>query len=189
MKPETILNTLKRTGPLKIDDLYAAIHRRHKDVSEAELVDMLERLRDQGLSKCSPLGKWLAAASPEVSAAEAHIADSGHRTRALIYSPAIIADTPKFERNTFLHFIASANGGFRLRDYTRGKRIEVDRVAGITKTAELEKAYSWTLREFNDEEAASKLTDNEFWSKRLQAANRSFSALLKENEAEALGGK
>jgi hypothetical protein len=187
MKPETILNTLKRTGPLKIDDLFAAIHRRHKDVSEDELVDMLEKLRDQGLTKCSPLGKWLASASPEVSAADAGIADSGHRTRALIYSPQIIADTPKFERNTFLHFIASENGGFRLRDYTRGKRIEVDRVAGITKTSELQKAYEWTLREFNEEEAATALTDNEFWSKRLQAANRSFRTLLKEHDAEAIG--
>lgn len=187
MKPETILNTLKRTGPLKIDDLYTTIHRRHKDTSQAELLQMLERLRTDGLTKCSPLGKWLAAASPEVSAAESHIADSGHRTRALIYSAAIIADTPKFTRNTFLHFIGSANGGFRLRDYTRGQRIEVDRVAGITKTAELEKAYSWTVREFNEAEAASKLTDNEFWSKRLQAANRSCRTLLQEHEAEALG--
>lgn len=187
MKPETILNSLKRTGPLKIDDLYATIHKRHRDVSQDELLDMLERLREQGLAKCSPLGKWLASASPEVSAAEAHIADSGHRTRALIYSPAIIADSPKFTRNTFLHFIASENGGFRLRDYTRGKRIEVDRVSGITKTSDLEKAYKWTLREFNEAESATPLTDNEFWAKRLQAANRSCHALLKEHETEALG--
>jgi len=187
MNPETVLNTLKRTGPIRIDEFYATVHKRHKDVSEAELNDMLERLREQGLAKCSPLGKWFAAASPEVSAHDAHIADSGRRTRALIYSPAIIAAVPEFERNTFLHFIASENGGFRLRDYTRGKRIEVDHVGSITRTSQLAEAYEWTLREFNEEEAATPLTDNAFWSKRLQAANRSQHVLLKEHEAEALG--
>ena len=198
MKPETVLNTLRRTGPLRIDELYATIHRRHKDVSEQDLLAALEEMRERGLAKCSPLGRWLASVQPEPGSASeggstgGPAAETGHRVRALLYSPQVIADVPEFTRNTFLHFVGTEKGGFRLRDYTRGKRIEVDHVGAITRTDELQEHYdssgcTWTVREFSDDEAHTPLTDNAFWSKRLQAANRANRQLLKDHESEALG--
>ncbi|MDP2299633.1 MAG: hypothetical protein Q8M55_02845, partial [Actinomycetota bacterium] len=113
----------------------------------------------------------------------AKVAPAGLRTRALIYCPEILRDSPRLTRNTVLHLVAYENGGFRLRDYADGHRVEVKEVAGITKTVFLQNQYSWAEFEFDAEEASTPLTDNEFWERRIAAANKAHAKLLAEGKA------
>ena len=81
-------------------------------------------------------------------------------------------------KRQFLHYVGDETGGFRLRDYIDGDRVEVKHVGGIAKTAFLEAAYQWIKIDFDDEESVTPLTDNEFWEQRLASVNAEYADRL-----------
>jgi hypothetical protein len=188
MDGEAILAVIEARGPAQLSDLVGFLRDEGVDATSAEITSALRKLETQGKVAHTPRDNWRLAGelAREKSAARrlaAKVAPAGLRTRALIYCPEIIRDSPRLTRNTVLHLVAYENGGFRLRDYADGHRVEVKEVAGITKTVFLQNQYTWAEFEFDAEEASTPLTDNEFWERRIAAANKAHAKLLAEGKA------
>ena len=183
MDGEAILAIIDAHGPAQASEIVGLLAAEGVEATSAATTSALRKLETQGKVACTPRDNWRlagAAAAEHSAAARAARASaaSGNRIRALIYSPEIIRDVPRLQRNTVLHFSALENGGFRLRDYVDGHRIEIREVAGISKTVFLEAAYSWTQFDFDGEETERPLTDNEFWEKRIADVNKARAELL-----------
>lgn len=183
MDGDAIIAIIESNGPAQVADIVTLLAAEGVEATAATTTTALRKLETQGKVAHTPRENWrLAGERAAEQAAErkaaVKAASRGIRTRALIYSPEIIRDSPRLDRNTVLHFVSYENGGFRLRDYADGRRIEVKDVAGIDKTVYLEAAYSWTEFEMDDEEKQTPLRDNEFWEKRLAAHNASAAKLL-----------
>lgn len=183
MDGDAVLAILEAHGPTQTSEIVRLLAAEGVDATTAETSATLRRLEAQKKVACTPRENWRLTGEAgrrqsEARRIAAETAPAGTRTRALIYCPEIIRDVPRFKRNTILHFVSYENGGFRLRDYVDGHRIEVRSVAGITKTVFLEAAYHWRQFEFDAEEAETPLTDNEFWEKRIAGANESHADLL-----------
>lgn len=190
MDGEAILAVIDAHGPAQASEIVGLLAAEGVEATTAATTAALRRLETQGKVACTPRDNWRLAGTlaAERSAATRQArasAPTSTRIRALIYCPEIIRDVPRLTRNTVLHYSAMENGGFRLRDYVDGHRVEVKEVAGITKTVFLEAAYSWTQFEFDGEEAETPLTDNEFWARRLAVMNGSHAELLADGEATA----
>lgn len=187
MEGDAVLAIIEAHGPAPVGEIVRLLALEGIDATVAETSAALRRLEALKKVACTPRDNWRLAGETarrhsEHARQAAESAVRGKRTRALIYCPEILRDVPAFERNTLLHFVAHEEGGFRLRDYTGGHRIEVDEVAGINKTVFLEAAYHWTQFDFDEEEAATSLTDNAFWEKRIAEANEAHAALLAKGE-------
>ena len=188
MDGDAILAIIEAHGPAPAQEIARQLAGEGVETTTAAVSAALRRLEAQKKVACTPRENWrLTGEAGRLQSiarrAAAESAPSGTRTRALIYCPEIIRDAPRLKRNTVLHFVAYENGGFRLRDYADGHRIELKEVGGITKTVFLEAAYHWTQFEFDAEEAETPLTDNEFWEKRIARANKSHADLLAAGKA------
>ena len=188
MDGEAILAIIDAHGPAQASEIVGLLAAEGVEATNAATTSALRKLETQGKVACTPRDNWrlagerAAAHSAAARAARASAA-SGTRIRALIYCPEIIRDVPRLTRNTVLHFSALENGGFRLRDYVDGHRVEIKEVAGISKTVFLEAAYSWTQFDFAGEETERPLTDNDFWEKRIADVNKARAELLAAGEA------
>lgn len=187
MDGEAILAIIKEHGPAPASDITKMLAAEGVEVTTAVTTATLRKLEAQGKVACTPRDNWrLAGALAPPRSAKARAArvsaNTGNRVKALIYCPEIIRDSPRLTHNTVLHYSALDNGGFRLRDYTDGHRVEIKEVAGITKTVFLEASYSWTQFEFDADEAATPITENDFWARRLAAMNASHAELLAAGE-------
>ena len=183
MDGDAVLAVIEAHGPARLSEIVGLLAAEGVEASSAETSAVLRRLEAQKKVACTPRENWRLTGEAgrrqsEARRVAAESAPAGTRTRALIYCPEIIRDAPRFKRNTMLHYVSYENGGFRLRDYVDGHRIEVKEVGGISKTVFLEAAYHWTQFEFDAEEAETPLTDNEFWEKRIASANKSHADLL-----------
>ena len=187
MDGDAILAVIDANGPAQVKDIVELLAAEGVEATSTETVSALRKLETQGKVAYTPRENWRLAgelgrkhsdARAAAKKAAKTAASNGIRTRALIYCPEIIRDAPRLTRNTVLHFVSYENGGFRLRDYADGHRIEVKEVAGITKTVFLEAAYTWTEFDFDDEEKQTPLSDNAFWEQRIAARNASAAKLL-----------
>lgn len=190
MDGEAILAVIDAHGPAQASEIVSLLAAEGVEATSAATTAALRKLETQGKVSCTPRDNWrlagaLAAEHTAASRAKRAAPTSGTRVRAFIYCPEIIHDVPRLTRNTVLHYSAMENGGFRLRDYADGHRVEIKTVAGISKTVFLEAAYSWTQFEFDDDEAQTPLTDNEFWTKRLSAMNALHGEMLAAGEPAA----
>ena len=132
---------------------------------------------------CDPIEKTVIIESPDGQVVVTFsLAESSPRYSLSFRGAEIIRDSPRLTRNTILHYSALDNGGFRLRDYTDGHRVEIKEVAGINKTVFLEANYSWTQFEFDADDAATPVTDNDFWTRRIAAMNASHVEMLAASE-------
>lgn len=188
MDGEAILAIIDAHGPVRTSEIVGLLAAEGVEATTAATSSALRKLETQGKVACTPRENWrlageLAAANSAAARAARASAALGTRIRALIYCPEIIRDSPRLTRNTVLHFSALESGGFRLRDYVDGHRIEVKEVAGINKTVFLEAAYSWTQFDFDADESERPLTDNEFWEKRIADVNKARAELLAAGEA------
>lgn len=183
MDGDAILAVLEAHGPAQTKEVVELLAAEGVQATPLAATSALRKLESAGKVAYTPRENWrltgeraraYAAAKKPVKATTS----PGVRTRALIYSPEIIRDAPRFTRNTVLHYVAYEDGGFRLRDYVDGHRIEVKEVAGITKTVFLEAAYTWQTFDFDAQDSATPLTDNAWWEKRLAAMNKSKAAML-----------
>ena len=187
MDGEAIIAIINEHGPAPASAIVGFLAAEGVEATTAATTAALRRLETQGKVACTPRDNWRLAGvlAPERSAkarAARVSAASGSRVKALIYCPEIIRDSPRLTRNTVLHFSALDTGGFRLRDYSDGHRVEIKEVAGITKTVFLEAAYSWTQFEFDADDAATPVTDTEYWTRRLTAMNASHAEMLAAGE-------
>jgi hypothetical protein len=187
---EPVLEIIRTHGPLQAAEITRLLAVEGLEEPTSVVTTALRKLEARREVACTPRDNWrLAGEAARVQSAArraaSEAAPTGVRTRALIYCPEIIRDVPRLKRNTILHFLSYEHGGFRLRDYVDGRRIEIKEVAGITKTIFLEATYHWTLFEFDAEEAATPLVDNEFWEKRIAQMNESHAAMLEAGEAVA----
>lgn len=178
MDASAVLRVLVENGPANKEAILLCLMQKGPEVVIDEVDRALAELQRRGAVAVTPRGKWRLDGVVVDSVAQSGETGSGRRTRSFIYSPDILRDCPKLERNTFLHFVSDEFGGFRLRDYVDGRRIEVSKVAGITKGKELQERYSWTEVEFDEDEVETPLTVNEFWEARLTRLNESHSSLL-----------
>jgi hypothetical protein len=193
MDGEAIIAIIDARGPAQVSEIVGFLKDEGIEATNAEATAALRKLETQGKVAHTPRDNWRLAGerAREKSAARrlaAKPTPAGVRTRAFIYCPEIIRDSPRLTRNTMLHFVSYENGGFRLRDYVDGHRVEVKEVAGITKSVFLQNKYTWTEFEFDAEEAATPLTDNEFWEQRIAAANKAHAKLLAEGKAVISAG-
>ncbi len=190
MDGEAILAVIDAHGPAPASVIVGLLAAEGVESTSAATTAALRRLETQGKVACTPRDNWrlagaLAAERTAATRVARASAPSGTRIRALIYCPEIIRDSPRLTRNTVLHYSAMENGGFRLRDYSDGHRVEIKEVAGITKTIFLEAAYSWRQFEFDGEESETALTDNAFWTQRLAAMNASHGEMLSAGQIAA----
>ncbi len=190
MDGEAILAVIDAHGPAQASEIVSLLTAEGVEVTGPVINAALRKLESQGKIACTPRDNWrlagaLAAEHTAASRAKRATPSTGARVRSFIYCPEIVRDTPRLTRNTVLHYSAMENGGFRLRDYVDGHRVEVKEIAGITKTVFLEAAYSWTQFEFDEDEAQTPLTDNAFWTQRLAAMNASHHELLVAGEPVA----
>jgi|GEM_PF-4537857 len=188
MDGDAILAILEAHGPAQTSELVELLAAEGVEETTTAVSAALRKLESAGTVAHTPRENWRLTGTRARAASEARRAarqpkSSGVRTRALIYCPEIIRDAPRLTRNTVLHYVSYEHGGFRLRDYVDGHRIEVKEVAGIDKTVFLEAAYAWTQFEFDADDAATPLTDNDWWEKRLAAVNKANAKLLAEGEA------
>lgn len=187
MDGEAIIAIIEEHGPAPASEITRRLAAEGVEVTAAVTATALRKLETQGKVACTPRENWrlAGALAPQRSAkarAARASANAGNRVKALIYCPEIIRDSPRLTRNTVLHYSALDNGGFRLRDYTDGHRVEIKEVAGITKTVFLEATYSWTQFEFDADDAATPVTENDFWARRLAAVNASHAEMLAAGE-------
>ena len=187
MDGEAILAIIGEHGPAPATEIMKLLAAEGVEVTAAVTTAALRKLETQGKVACTPRDNWrLAGALAPPRSAKARAArlsaNTGNRVKALIYCPEIIRDSPRLTRNTILHYSALDNGGFRLRDYTDGHRVEIKEVAGINKTVFLEANYSWTQFEFDADDAATPVTDNDFWTRRIAAMNASHVEMLAASE-------
>jgi len=190
MDGEAILAVIDAHGPAQTSEIVSLLSAEGVEATTAATSAALRKLETQGKVACTPRENWrlagaLAAEHTAAARAARTPAPAGARVRAFIYCPEMIHDSPRLTRNTVLHFSAMENGGFRLRDYADGHRVEIKEVAGITKTVFLEAAYNWTQFEFDGDETQTPLTDNAFWTRRLAAMNASHSEMLAAGESAA----
>ena len=183
MDGEAILAVIDEHGPAQTIEIVGLLKDEGVEATTAAVSAALRKLESAGKVAHTPRENWRltgerARARSDMQRAARTPVSSGVRTRALIYCPEIIRDVPRLKRNTVLHYVSYENGGFRLRDYADGHRIEVKEVAGIEKTVFLEAAYTWTQFDFEPEDTATALTDNEWWEKRLARMNASHKDLL-----------
>ncbi|MGB4442695.1 MAG: hypothetical protein WBJ62_10850 [Coriobacteriia bacterium] len=183
MDGEAILAVIDAHGPAQASEIVSLLAAEGVEATGATTAAALRKLESQGKVACTPRENWrlagaLAAEHTAASRAKRARPSSGARVRAFIYCPEMIRDAPRLTRNTVLHYSAMEGGGFRLRDYVDGHRVEVKAIGGISKTVFLEAAYSWTQFEFDDDEAQTPLTDNAFWTQRLAAMNASHAEML-----------
>lgn len=183
MDGQILLTIIEANGPTQVERLREILATEGVEATTAEITSALRQLENQKKLACTPRANWRLAGvaalqrSAEKRAAKV-TASHGTRTRALIYSPEIIRDTPALRRNTFLHYVGDETGGFRLRDYADGDRVEVKHVGGIAKTAFLESAYQWITVDFDEEASATPLTDNAFWERRIAGVNAEYADRL-----------
>lgn len=176
MDGQILLTIIEANGPAQVERIREILAHEGVEATTAQITSSLRQLEAQKKLACTPRANWRLAGAAAIQRstekrAATTTASHGTRTRALIYSPEIIRDTPALRRNTFLHYVGDETGGFRLRDYVDGDRVEVKHVGGIAKTAFLESAYQWIKVDFDDEALATPLTDNEFWEQRLASMN------------------
>lgn len=188
MDGEAILAIIEAHGPAPASEITTLLGAEGVEVTTAVTTALLRKLETQGKVACTPRDNWrlAGALAPKRTAktrAASASAVSGNRVKSLIYCPEIIRDSPRLTRNTVLHYSALDNGGFRLRDYSDGQRVEIKEVAGITKTVFLEATYTWKSFEFDADEASTPVTENDFWTRRLAAMNASHAELLAAGEA------
>lgn len=189
MDGEAIIAVIEQHGPAQVKEIVGLLAAEGVEATSLATTAALRKLETQGRVASTPRDNWRLAgdrASENAAArraTKAAAASTGVRTRALIYCPEIIRDSARLKRNTLLHYVSYENGGFRLRDYVDGHRIEIKDVGGITKTVFLEAAYSWTQFEFDADEAEKPLTDNAFWEKRIAGANKANAKLLAAGES------
>lgn len=186
MDGEAILAIIDEHGPAQASEITAFLAAEGVEVTTAVTTAVLRKLESQGKVACTPRDNWrlAGALAPQRTAKTraANSAVSGNRVKSLIYCPEIIRDSPRLTRNTVLHYSALDNGGFRLRDYSDGHRVEIKEVAGITKTVFLEATYKWRSFEFDADEASTPVTENDFWARRLATMNASHAELLAAGE-------
>jgi hypothetical protein len=183
MDGEAILAVIDAHGPAQAKEIVGLLAAEGVETTTDATTSALRKLESAGKVAHTPRDNWRltgerARAHSAARQAARRPASSGVRTRALIYCPEILRDVPRLKRNTALHYVSYENGGFRLRDYVDGHRVEISEVAGIDKTVFLEAAYNWTQFDFDAEELQTPLTDNEFWTKRLAEMNASHAKLL-----------
>lgn len=190
MDGEAILAVIDAHGPAQTKEIVELLAAEGVEATPLATTSALRKLESAGKVAHTPRENWRLTGergrAHTVAKQNAKApASPGVRTRALIYCPEIIRDVPRLTRNTVLHYVAYEDGGFRLRDYTDGHRIEVKQVAGITKTVFLEAAYAWKQFEFDGQDSVTPLTDNASWEKRLAAMNKSHADLLAAGDSVA----
>jgi hypothetical protein len=192
MDGEAILAVIDAHGPAQVSEIAELLKDEGVEATNPAITSALRKLESQGKVAHTPRENWrlageLAREHAAAQQAAQKSAATGVRSRALIYSPEIIREVPRLERNTVLLYVAYESGGFRLRDYLDGHRTEVKSVAGIDRAVFLEAAYTWTEIELSDEDIAAPLTDNEYWERRIAKENKAQAELLKEGKAVVEG--
>ena len=183
MDGQILLTIIETNGPAQVEAIREILAAEGVETTTAVITSALRQLESQHKVACTPRANWRLAGAAAIQRsaerrAEKKSVSHGTRTRALIYCPEIIRDTPELRRNTFLHYVGDETGGFRLRDYVNGDRVEVKHVGGIAKTAYLESTYEWMKIDFDDEESVTPLTENEFWEQRLVRMNAEYADRL-----------